>query len=208
MIQRGDVMEFVSRLQNYCEKEWESFGKQEFDVDMKMIHKGHQEFESGESERIGEYWQRLGYNIDGRDRDWPWSAAFVSFMEYLAGAGTFFHYSIRHADYMNQAIRDRDNKMALYNGYRINEVPIKIGDILGYSRAGANVNYDNAIQKGRYTSHSDIVVDVSDTLVTIIGGNVHDSVSKRYYKLTDGKLESDAQPWVCHMSFNDIFANQ
>lgn len=191
-----------TKLATLCNQEWSFFGKQEYNLEGNIIVQGKQEFDDGITQRIGTYWNFLGYHLDGRDRDWPWSATFVSYMQHLAGSGTKFLYSIRHSDYLNQAIMDKDNPLALYNGLRINECPIKVGDILGYSRKGANIDYDNAVSKGRYTSHSDIVVAVHDDEIEVMGGNVGDSVSKRRYKLSNGKLDENIRPWIAHMSIN------
>ncbi|OAJ34674.1 DUF2272 domain-containing protein [Piscirickettsia salmonis] len=197
---------FISRLLAYLHSEHQFFGGQTYDKDDNAVQEGYQEYEPAQSNRIGEYWNFLGHDLNGKDRDWPWSAAFISFMLQLSGAEKFFRGSIRHADYMNQAIRDRDNSMALYNGFKVNEKEVKVGDLLGYGRAGAGVSYDNALATGRYTSHCDIVTSVTDQEIIVIGGNVGDSVTARPYILSNGKLDESRRPWITHMSLNHVIS--
>ena len=131
--------DFATRVQQLAVAEWTFFGQQEYDSNGHAVQVGHKEGEDGFFQRIGEYW-RVGVgpsDVDGRDHDVPWSAAFISWVMKNAGAQDKFHYSGQHSSYINQAIRD------LRNG------------------------------------HCDIVVDVKPNLITVIGGNVGDSVTRR-----------------------------
>jgi hypothetical protein len=125
-------------------------------------------------ERIGEYWTFLHRpDLDGGD-DVAWSAAFISFMIHLAGAGPAFPYNAQHSVYFYRTINDKlIKKKTSFWGYHPDELAIQPGDILGMNRASAPaINYDWASRHADYKSHSDIVVDVDGNSVTTIGGNV------------------------------------
>jgi len=72
-------------------------------------------------ERIADYWHFL-------DPAGPpfhaWSAAFISYMAHLAGAGETFRYSCRHSEYVHRAINARlgREENAPFVGYRVDEV--------------------------------------------------------------------------------------
>src|SRR5688572_698403 len=67
-------------------------------------------------ERIQAYWDFLGHpDLHG----FAWSAAFISYMAHLAGAGDRFHYSFRHSDYIHRTINAHlANEAAAFRGYR------------------------------------------------------------------------------------------
>ena len=46
------------------------------------------EFEDPFFRFVGEMWQALDEDLDGRDREWPWSAAYISFIMSNAGASS------------------------------------------------------------------------------------------------------------------------
>jgi hypothetical protein len=123
-------------------------------------------------ERIDAYWRFL-------DPAGPpfaaWSAAFISYMAHLAGAGETFRYSCRHSEYVHRAINARlcGEKDAPFVGYRASEVPIAAGDIVGMNRSDApEIEYEWAAGEERYKSHCDIVISVRPGAITTIGGNV------------------------------------
>tara|TARA_B110000037_G_scaffold142314_1_gene161154 strand:- start:915 stop:4376 length:3462 start_codon:yes stop_codon:yes gene_type:complete len=59
---------------------------------------------------------------------------------------------------------------------------IQIGDIIIKNRGTNNLTYStNPYQD---MSHGDIVTEISDTTITLIGGNVGDTVKKSYYQIT------------------------
>lgn len=125
-------------------------------------------------ERIGLYWTFVGRpGLDGSD-DVPWSAAFISYMVHLAGAGTTFPYSTQHSVYFYRTINDRlTNRKSSFWGYKVGEVDIRPGDIIGMNRAAASqIDYKWAAHHSDYDSHSDIVVRVDDAGIHTIGGNV------------------------------------
>ncbi len=144
-------------------------------------------------ERIGEYWDFLKRpDLDGGD-DVPWSAAFVSYMVNLAGANTTFPYSTQHSVYFYRTINDKMIKKATaFWGYRVSEVTIEPGDILGMNRSNKPpIDYDWAMTHGDYFSHSDIVVAVDKKSVETIGGNVGTppgEIARKAFSFSGGKL--------------------
>lgn len=172
---------FAGRAIALAEQEWKFFGLQTYGPNGEVTHAGRKEGEDGYCQRVGEYWRdgvtRPG--LDGRDHDWAWSAAFISWLLRFAGAGTAFRYSSQHSVYISQAIRDRLQGVASagFWGWRLNELAPKPGDLVCWSR---EIGVDYSHQKGGdYKGHSDLVVAVGPTAVEVIGGNVGDSVTRR-----------------------------
>lgn len=178
----GDIVEDVKRL---CIEEWKWFGQQEYGLDGDLVRQGHQEGEKNYAERIGEYWQ-VGTNtsgVDGRDHDWFWSATFISWIFRTANAKKNFRYSTQHSVFISQAIRDRLNGTSSgFWGFRLNECKPAVGDIVCWTRE-SGIDYDHQ-NNGDYKGHSDIVVEVEQDRVWVIGGNVGNSVTKRPLRLT------------------------
>lgn len=144
-------------------------------------------------ERIGLYWDFLNRpDLDGGD-DIAWSAAFVSYMVNLAGANTTFPYSAQHSVYFYRTINDKMIKKAsAFWGYRVSEVTIEPGDILGMNRSDKPpIDYDWAMTHADYFSHADIVTSVSGKSVETIGGNVSKKpgeVDRKTFTFAGGKL--------------------
>lgn len=145
-------------------------------------------------ERIGQYWDHVQRpELDGGDSDVPWSAAFISFMVYLAGAGSQFSYSAQHSVYFYRTINDKLTKRAKpFWGYRPEELTIAPGDILGMNRETAQpIDYHWAAYHADYASHSDIVVEVGkDGAVHTIGGNVANKVGKKTFVWDGASLQN------------------
>lgn len=172
---------FSTKLVTKAEDELKAFG-------------GKAEHISPLKERIGIYWDFLKRpDLDGSDHEVPWSAAFISYMVNLAGANSTFPYSAQHSVYFYRTINDKMIKKAsAFWGYRVSEVTIEPGDILGMNRAGASpIEYDWAITHADYSSHADIVVAVDGKAIHAIGGNVGKKpgeVDRKTFKLAGGKL--------------------
>src|SRR6185312_5913819 len=165
-------------------------------------------------QRVGEYWW-VGLAIDpsqrppreeawtgkhdenGRlfpasdDGRYAWSAAFVSYVMRIAGAGPRFPYSPTHADYINIA---REMSLGQTSGWAITaERPDayapRLGDLIctGRGRSGA-LRFDN-LPAGRFPAHCDFVVQAAPGQLTVVGGNVDDAVTMKHVPTTpDGKL--------------------
>ena len=180
------------RIIAVAKNEWDFFGNQTYDERGHLSHAGHTEAEEGWAQRIGTYWLAgTGtHGIDGTDRDQPWSAAFISWVMVTAGLAGRFRTSTMHSVYIFQAIRDTlaKRQSGVYWGWRLNERQPQPGDLVCWSRQ-AGVDYDHQ-GTGSYSGHCDIVTDVANGQVFIIGGNVGDSVSQRVLPLNaDGYLD-------------------
>jgi hypothetical protein len=146
---------------------------------------------------LADYWRR-GPGLTFADAqlanprfqaDHPWSAAFISWVMRQAGAGDAFRYSATHASYISAAKQNRtSNPSNPFQAYRPSEVRLAPGDIVCKSRGGSGATYDN-IRPGMKT-HCDVVVAVSPTQVTVVGGNVDNSVSRRTLPVSNGFLAS------------------
>lgn len=172
---------FANRIATLATNEWQFWGGQTYDATSHLVTAGHKEGEDGYYQRVGQYWVEgtSTHGIDGRNHDWPWSAAFISFIMRHGGAGTRFRYSIQHSVYVSQSIRDRLHvrSEAGYWGFRLNELKPSVGDVVCWSRE-SGVDYDHQ-KSGNYEGHCDIVINVGPSDILVIGGNVGDSVTKR-----------------------------
>jgi len=140
-------------------------------------------------QRLRDYYNK-GANVNGSDSYYintSWSAAFISYIMRMAGAGKNFRYSLSHSDYIVNSINNRKKNKGAFKGYKPNEVNVEIGDLVCYPRQNG-VNYDT---QGNYFSHCDIVTKINDDKAEVIGGNVSDSVTKKIYKLNNGKIIDD-----------------
>jgi hypothetical protein len=137
--------------------------------------------------------------------DLAWSAAFVSYCMRMAGAGPLFPYSSGHATWMVQSIKNKQGGKlsAPLVGYPLGQIPLELGDLIARPRE-AGVTYDNAVKKGWFISHSDIVVEIDKAkkIARVVGGNIGQSVSKCDVTITsDGKL-NDPDGWIVHIQNN------
>lgn len=134
---------------------------------------------------VGEMWAAIGLDLDGRDRDQPWSAAFISFVVRRAGY-TGFKFAAAHARYIHDSIIKRQRGEASpFWGFRIAEHTPSPGDMVCRWRAVPRT-FDDAVRRDDFKSHCDIVVQVGDGFVNTIGGNVAQSVSTTRYRLDAG----------------------
>ena len=122
-----------------------------------------------------------------------WSAAFISYVMRSAGVGEKFKYSARHWDYANQAKKNRskndlDNPFWLY---KLDEVKPDIGDLVCRDRSKRKITYDNIQDADDKSMHCDIVVQVEEDKIWLIGGNTSqlgitseiDRVGQKFYPL-------------------------
>jgi hypothetical protein len=183
------------------------------------------EREQGLWQRVGEYWW-LGMNAGSPEAAWTgehdahgnvfpasidgqyaWSAAFISYVMHIAGAGRAFPYSASHSTYINIA-----KQMALQqtSGWIITaERPESYapqpGDLICEGRGSAKALHYDDLPAGPFPGHCAIVVDTSvPGTISVIGGNVDDAVTMTHVPVTpDGKLATpDGQvldtryPWM------------
>jgi hypothetical protein len=168
------------------------------------------EREEGLWQRVGEYWW-LGLDAGSRDSRWTgkhdaqgrvfparedgsyaWSAAFVSYVIRIAGAGSGFPYSATHSDYIHAALRQARGETAnwVITAERPEAYAPEPGDLVCYGRgAAASLHFDE-IPSGRFPSHCDIVVYTGlPGQIAVIGGNFDDAVTLTHVPVTmDGRL--------------------
>lgn len=194
-------MSVVEAAIKIAREEWEFFGKQEIDINGKTIRRGRKETDEGFWQRVGLYWMDgTGKNLTGKNDDYAWSAAFISFVMRKAGSGERFRYSAQHSVYIRQAVRARERNDKKYGfwGYALTESPVKVGDLVCYARQpGISVN----TQSSNYKSHADLVVEVTSGKALVIGGNVGNSVTQKAIELNStGHLVDKTQPWFAVLS--------
>jgi hypothetical protein len=193
------VPSIVPKLLDVALDEWGFFGGGQINLNGTVVD-GKKEYHDGAWQRVADYWRFIGgayQNLTGKDRGYPWSAAFVSFCMHEAGASNRFPYSAGHARYLNKAIENAANgNSGPIVGRRLSEYPLKPGDLIGYWRGETKVTFDTARQIGWYESHSDIVVEVANGHAYSIGGNVSHSVTRRQVRLNgEGKLTDKSENW-------------
>ena len=192
-------------------REWRLFGQPIADPDAEATRTIKPEREEGLWQRVGEYWW-LGLNAnapesnwtgkhDGKgdifppedDGDYAWSAAFISYVMRIAGAGQRFPYSADHADYINAARRVSLGQTSAWivAAERVQDYAPKQGDLICFGRGAAKgLRYEDLPTPALFTSHCDIVVNTTiPGQIAVIGGNIQDAVTMTYVPVTeDGKL--------------------
>ncbi|HEX4260208.1 MAG TPA: DUF2272 domain-containing protein [Acetobacteraceae bacterium] len=217
-----------------AEREWRLFGAPIDDVDPRDRPEPEPwvkpERWPGLWERVGEYWwtamwpgmreaQWTGkHNAEGGvfppaiDGNYAWSAAFISYVMRVAGAGTRFPYSINHSGYINAALTGgyalRDQRLTDYApmpGDLICEgvvggVPLTFDrlpadgaghcDMVVALQAGAAAPPTPALAAGQFPLP---VPAPARGAISVIGGNVDDAVTLKHVPVTaDGKLADQA----------------
>ncbi len=142
------------------------------------------EFEDPYYKYVGEYWAKINLKLDGQDRDQPWSAAFISFAARTAGY-TDFKFAPAHSTYVHDAVDKRKANVttAPFWGFEVSEHKPQLGDLVCRSRDGGQIASMASLPKGGFKSHCDIVVEIRDSEVRTLGGNVDQSVSITPYLL-------------------------
>lgn len=119
--------------------------------------------------RIGEYWQALGVQgRDGKSRDVPWSAAFISFIARQAGYSDFV-FSDSHDKYILDAKRQRQdsNENTPFWLFRLGEHRPQVGDMVCQWRLRPRT-FDDLPED--FASHCDVLVELVDGIgKTLVG---------------------------------------
>lgn len=157
---------------------------------------------------VGEMWKSIKLNLDGNDRDMPWSAAFISFVVRKSAAVgnkyANFKFASSHSKYLHDSIiKKQSGDVSLpFWGYRLNEQMPQVGDIVARWRETER-NYNDAVHDDSFKSHCDIIVSVNADFVLAIGGNVGQSVSiTRYEKTGAGYLLPSRQAFMLMVNRN------
>ena len=161
---------------------------------------------------VGEMWKNIHLNLDGKDRDIPWSAAAISFMVHNAGKALSetkypqFRFAAAHSRYVYDSIKKRreNNKNTPFWGFELHEHQPQIGDIVCRGRAGYDVDYQYASNHDSFKSHCDIIVCIKEDVVIAIGGNVSHSVKRTEYDRTpDGYLDNSKNVYAILVNLHD-----
>jgi len=133
---------------------------------------------------IAEFWQAIGLNLDGRDTDQPWSAAYISFIVRRAGYSGF-RFAAAHARYILDARQRRENNdpNAPFWLFRLGEHRPQLGDLICLRRQ-PGITFSNLPADG-FKSHCDVVVEIRDRTIRTLGGNVRNSVSISSFSLDE-----------------------
>jgi hypothetical protein len=99
----------------------------------------------------------------------------------------------RRSVFANDAIQARFQSLTNrpFWGYRRTEERPGLGDIIVRNRGGNNLSVDFAENHSQYISHSDIVVEVTEHVARLIGGNVSDTVLAADNNLQEYKLDEE-----------------
>jgi hypothetical protein len=153
-------------------------------------------------ERVGDYWftgqeqgtrtQDWTSKYDGQGTEFPpgddphaWSAAFISYVMRVAGAGSRFPYAPVHSRYIDAAVG---------GDYAIRANPLqdyapRPGDLVCMGRGRAAVMRFSDLPAPTFPSHCDMVIVTTPGQDTVIGGNVDGSVTMKHVPVTnDGRL--------------------
>ncbi len=164
-------------------------------------------------QRVGDYWwigQDAGTNAslwtgrtDETGAEFPseqadshaWSAAFISYVLRVAGAGERFPYSPAHATYIDAARRRASGEARGWAivARRPEQYAPTLGDLICTGRdEAAGIGFDD-LPASRFPAHCDIVVAIEigelPGELSVIGGNVGSAVALKHVPVTpDGKL--------------------
>lgn len=198
-----------------AEREWRLFGSPVAALDAPTEAEGAApslERAQGLWQRVGEYWW-LGLNADQtghgytglhdeqgrrfapeRDGAYAWSAAFISYVMRIAGAGARFPYSASHFVYVNAAFRGSP----ILRAEDPERYAPQAGDLVCVARDPAKPLRFVDLPAARFWGHCDIVVRQEGAALDVIGGNVEDAVTlRRLPLLPDGRLAPlPDKPWL------------
>jgi hypothetical protein len=159
---------------------------------------------------VGEYWNAIGKNWDGLTPH-AWSAAFISFCVKKTGIiASEFPSSGYHSEYCAKIYSNQYPAFSLLDPQTS---PVLLGDIICQRRENDDnkltppLNYNSAIDlfnkilinsNYNFESHGDIVVEIHNSVITAIGGNVSDAVASSSYSLdVDNRLDTAIIPFIC-----------
>jgi hypothetical protein len=170
--------------------------------------------QAGLWQRVGEYWWE-GMNASERDNaysgkydadgavfpiarraDYAWSAAFISYVMRMAGAGNDFTYAPDHAFYIDYAARAALGEIR--NPLLIAENPAgyapRLGDLLCFGRGKArSITFADLPTAGAFPGHCGIVVAGRVHQLSVIGGNVDNAVAMQHVPANNAGMVGP--PW-------------
>lgn len=172
------------------------------------------EREQGLWQRVGEYWWE-GLNASNPDTGWTgkhnasgkvfpvavngnyaWSAAFISYIMRIAGAGPHFPYAADHAYYINYAARPYHAGKLLIAENPDDYAP-RLGDLVCFARGrSSSLTFKSLPTHGYFPAHCDIVTGHQTGFLSVIGGNVDDAVLMSKEPINTQGLLTDHQTLV------------
>jgi hypothetical protein len=160
-------------------------------------------------QRVGEYWW-LGENADRTESAWTgkhdangneftaeradyfaWSAAFISYVMRLAGAGDRFPYAASHYVYINAAARQALGREQGWSvmARRPKDYPPAPGDIICTGRDRVKRMRFDRLPARPFPAHCDIVVATAPNELSVVGGNVDAAVTMKHVPVaSNGRL--------------------
>lgn len=216
--------------------EWRYWGSRVVDTPPQDDHPADaaamQERANADWQEVGLYWW-LGINAGHPEDRWTgkhdaagnvfppevngsyaWSAAFISYVMRMAGAGPDFPYAADHAHYIDYAWRaahggEKTPELLAENPETFVPTP---GDLICAGRASAaHITYADLPERKYFPSHCAIVVAAASRELSIIGGNVDDTVALTHVPLTsrgtllhrDGSIVDPRYDWfvVLHVLY-------
>ena len=184
------------------------------------------ERQEGLWQRVGEYWW-LGLDrgapesrwtgkhdwtgavfTPDRDGEFPWSAAFISYVMRIAGAGRHFPYAPDHAHYIDIARRQALHETSgwLITAESPDGYAPKIGDLLCQGRDEAsNLRFEDLPVGHYFPAHCDVVVDTSNPQeILVIGGNEQDAVTMKHVHLAQGGRLTPDPHWLAILRLEGV----
>jgi Uncharacterized protein conserved in bacteria (DUF2272) len=151
-------------------------------------------------QRVGEYWW-IGldpgapevawtgkHDENGRvfpsleDGEYAWSAAFISYVMRIAGAGARFPYAPNHSTYVNAAAAHRS---PILRAWPPDAYAPKRGDLICRGRLWARPLQASDLPTGGFwPGHCAMVVEVQPEMLSTVGGNVDDAVTMVHVPVT------------------------
>ena len=162
-------------------------------------------------ERVGEYWWESQdassvtaywtgkHDANGtvfpasQDSHYPWSAAFISYIMRIAGAGDRFPYAPAHAAYINaaKAQADAGGGSLVVTAMRPDQYAPQAGDLICLGRGGSRALTYDELPTTSFPGHCDFVIAAVPGQLTVVGGNVDDSVTEKHIPTTAAGMLSD-----------------
>ena len=155
-------------------------------------------WESQDSSSVTAYWTGK-HDGNGsvfpasQDSHYPWSAAFISYIMRIAGAGERFPYSPAHATYINaaKAQADAGGGSLVVTAERPERYAPEAGDVICLGRGASRaLTYDD-LPTASFPGHCDFVVGAAPGQLTVLGGNVDDTVTEKHIPTTAAGTLSD-----------------
>ncbi|MBY0406410.1 MAG: DUF2272 domain-containing protein, partial [Rickettsiales bacterium] len=199
-------------------REWRMWGEVTHDdlpSDEPVAEEAKQERKPGYWQRVGDYfWEGVPDSDDmvlgtGRhtregavfapekDANFAWSGAFISYVMKQAGADRRFPYASNHVVYINAAreVSLSQRKDAAISAEDPALYAPQVGDIICAARGKTRQVFADLPSQHRFYAHCDLVVAKEDGVLSVIGGNVRDSVSMKHVPVTqDGLLFENGAP--------------